>query len=407
MLATLEKNTVRGGKWHSLIDKVYRESNLMSAYHEVAANKGSAGVDHVKIEDFTKHLAKNLGQLEEQLRTGNYRPQAIRRVEIPKPGTQETRPLGIPTVRDRVVQAAVRHVMEPILERQFAEHSYGFRPNLGCKDALRRVDTLLKAGYKYTVDVDLKSYFDTIPHDRLLVELRKYIADNSLIALVEKFLQAEILDGMKSWTPIAGTPQGAIISPLLSNLYLNDLDHLMASKHFKMTRYADDMVIQCSSLAEAELALAEVRKWTAERGLTLHPEKTQIVHVDEEGFEFLGYRFHQLRRYPRQKSMSKFRDVIRAKTRRTNGTSLQTIIADLNRTLRGWYAYFKHSWRYTFHDVDAWVRGRLRSILRKRAGRQGRGRGRDHQRYRNIFFAKQGLFSLKYAFVCERQSSKW
>lgn len=259
MLATLDQNSVRGGKWHSLMDKVYKRSNLLSAYREVAANKGAPGVDNVTIEDFTAGLTRNVDKLEQQLRDGTYRPQSIRRVHLPKPGTNETRPLGIPTVRDRVAQNALRHVLEPILERQFAEHSYGFRPNRGCKDALRRVDRFVQDGYKYTVDVDLKSYFDTIPHDALIAQLRQYVADNSVIELVEKFLQADVLDGLDRWTPQAGAPQGAIISPLLSNLYLNDLDHLMTRSGYEMTRYADDLVIQCRTREDAEAALALVR----------------------------------------------------------------------------------------------------------------------------------------------------
>lgn len=406
MLATLEHHGVRGGKWHSLIDKVYNPANLFSAHREVAANKGAPGVDNVTIEDFTAGLTRNLDKLEQQLRDGSYRPQSIKRVQIPKPGTNETRPLGIPTVRDRVVQNALRHVLEPILERAFAEHSYGFRPNRGCKDALRRVDRLVKAGYKYTVDVDLKSYFDTIPHDRLVQELRKHVADNSVIALVEKFLQAEVLDGLDHWTPTAGAPQGAIISPLLSNLYLNELDHKMAAAGYEMTRYADDLVIQCRTLDEAEAALELVRAWTAERGLTLHPTKTKIVHVDEDGFEFLGYRFIKHRRFPRKKSLAKFKDTIRGKTKRTSGQSMQVIIADVNRTLRGWYEYFKHSWRTTFPELDGWIRMRLRSILRKRAGRRGRGHGLDHHRYPNAYFAELGLFSMTSAFVRESQSCR-
>lgn len=388
------------------MDKVYKPGNLLSAYREVAANKGAPGVDHVTIEDFTAGLTRQLDKLEQQLREDTYRPQAIRRVQIPKPGTRETRPLGIPTVRDRVVQNALRHVLEPILEREFAEHSYGFRPDRGCKDALRRVDHLVKAGYKYTVDVDLKSYFDTIPHGRLLDELRKYVADTAVIGLVEKFLQADVLDGMEHWTPPAGAPQGAIISPLLSNLYLNELDHLMASEGYEMTRYADDLVIQCRTREEAEAAWARVQAWTAARGLTLHPTKTQIVHVDEEGFEFLGYRFIRHRRFPRQKSLAKFKDTIRGKTKRTSGHSLQAIIADVNRTLRGWYEYFKHSWRTTFPELDAWVRTRLRSILRRRAGRRGRGRGRDHQRYPNAYFAELELFCMATAHARESQPAR-
>ena len=404
MLETLEQSSVRGGKWHSLIDKVYKRENLLSAYREVAANKGAPGVDHITVEDFGASLIRDVSKLEKQLREGTYLPQAIKRVHIPKLGSKETRPLGIPTVRDRVVQNALRHVLEPILERQFAEHSYGFRPKRGCKDALRRVDGLVKAGYKYTVDVDLKSYFDTIPHDLLIKELRKYVADNQVIGLVEKFLQAEIVDEKDRWIPQTGVPQGAIISPLLSNLYLNDLDHFMAGQGYQMTRYADDLVIQCRTREEAESALALVSDWVTERGLLLHPTKTKIVHVDEEGFEFLGYRFIKHRRFPRPKSLAKLKDTIRSKTKRNNGQSLQAIIADLNRTLRGWYEYFKHSWKTTFPDLDGWVRMRLRSILRRRSKRKGRGSTiSDSKLYPTRFFAEHGLFSMTDARARELQ----
>ncbi len=239
-----------------------------------------------------------------------------------------------------------------------------------------------------------------------MAELRKHIADNTVIALVEKFLQADVLDGLDRWTPVSGAPQGAIISPLLSNLYLNDLDHLMANAGYEMTRYADDLVIQCQTREEAEAALEQVRVWTAERGLTLHPTKTKIVHADEDGFEFLGYHFINHRRFPRQKSLAKFKDTIRSKTKRTHGNSMQAIIADVNRTLRGWFEYFKHSHRYTHSALDGWVRMRLRSILRKRHGRQGRGCGIDHQRYPNSLFAELGLFNLTAAQARESQSCR-
>jgi RNA-directed DNA polymerase len=405
MLAALEQG-VKGGVWFSLIDKVYSPANLYASYAKVATNGGAGGVDHVTVEDFTRRLSGNLEKLTAQLREGAYRPQAIRRVNIPKPGTKETRPLGIPTVRDRVVQGALRHVLEPIFEREFAEHSYGFRPDRGCKDALRRVDRLLKKGYRYVLDVDLKSYFDTIPHNQLMAEVRKYVADSRVLGLIEAFLTAEIMDGMQHWTPQSGAPQGAVLSPLLSNLYLNDLDHLMAGEGFEMTRYADDMVIQCRSQEEAERALAMVQRWTAERGLTLHPTKTKIVDAETDGFDFLGYRFVKHRRFPRKKSLAKFRDAIRGKTRRTEGRSLNTIIADVNRTLKGWFEYFKHSHPNVFGTLDGWVRMRLRSILRKRAGRRGRGRGADHHRWPNAYFAELGLFSLQAAHALVVQSSR-
>jgi RNA-directed DNA polymerase len=405
MLTALEQG-VKGGIWYSLMDKVYAPANLFASYAKVAANGGSAGVDHVTVEDFTKRLARHLERLAAQLPDGSYRPQPVRRVNIPKPGTQETRPLGIPTVRDRVVQGALRHVLEPIFERHFAQHSYGFRPGRGCKDALRRVDRLLKQGYRYVVDVDLKSYFDTIPHDKLMSEVRKYVADSRVLALIEAFLKAGIVDGLREWTPESGAPQGAVLSPLLSNLYLNELDHHLARSGYEMTRYADDLVIQCRTPDEAAAALAVVQAWTAQAGLSLHPTKTKIVDAHLDGFDFLGYRFVKHRRFPRRKSLEKFKEAIRAKTHRQQGRSLNMIIADVNRTVRGWFEYFKHSYRTTFPGLDSWVRMRLRSILRQRRGGYGRGRGADHQRWPNAYFAEQGLFSLTtaHALICQSSS---
>jgi RNA-directed DNA polymerase len=393
MLTALEEG-VRGGKWFSLMDKVWRQGTLWAAFQQVAANDGAAGVDHQTVEDFERHLSQNLQRLSGQLQQGTYQPQPVRRVWIPKPGSPEQRPLGVPAVRDRVVQAALRLVLEPIFERDFAEQSYGFRPQRGCRDALRRVAQLLKQGYTWIVDADLKSYFDTIPHEPLMERVEEKVSDGAILALVEIFLNQQVLDGMKCWTPEGGTPQGAVLSPLLSNLYLDPLDHQMAGEGIEMVRYADDFVLLCRSREEAERALERVREWTGEAGLVLHPIKTRIVDETQEGFDFLGYHFQRGRRWPREKSRNKFRDTIRPKTPRTSGHSLQVIIADVNRTLRGWFGYFKHSNRTTFREVDGWIRGRLRSLLRKRQKRKGRGRGSDHQRWPNRFFAEQGLFSL-------------
>jgi len=406
MLTALE-NGVKGGKWYSLMDKVYSIGNLRSAFSMVKSNKGSPGIDHQTIEVFASRLEENLENVSRALQDGRYRPQAIKRVWIPKPGSKEKRPLGIPTVRDRVVQAALRNVLEPVFEKDFADHSYGFRPGRGCKDALRRVDALLKQGYSYVVDADLKSYFDTIPHDLLMARIRDKIADNCLLTLVELFLKQQVMEMTAGWTPETGTPQGAVLSPLLSNIYLNPLDHLMAQSGVNMVRYADDFVILCRTEAEALKALALVQGWTAQAGLTLHPTKTRIVDAAVRGgFDFLGYHFERGMRWPRRKSEKKLRDAIRDKTKRTNGHSLLAIISDVNRTLRGWFEYFKHSRRYTFQPLDSWIRMRLRSILRKRQGGRGRGRGADHQRWRNAFFAEQGLFSLVAAHAAACQSSR-
>jgi RNA-directed DNA polymerase len=399
MLTALEQG-VKGGKWFSLMDKVYALPNLRKAFARVKANNGAAGVDHVTVKEFEGHLEANLAELSRKLKDGSYRPQAIRRKWIDKLGSSEQRPLGIPTVRDRVVQAALRAVLEPIFERDFAAQSYGFRPHRGCKDALRRVDTLLKQGYRWVVDADLKSYFDTIPRPALMERVKAKVADGRVLTLLEAFLSQGVLEEMNFWTPEAGTPQGGVVSPLLSNIYLDALDHEMAASGFEMVRYADDFVVLCRTEGEAQQALEQVRQWTAGAGLTLHPVKTRIVDATQPGgFDFLGYHFERGLRWPRAKSQKKFRDAIRAKTRRTAGRSLQAIIVDLNRTLVGWFEYFQHSHNTTFPTLDGWMRMRLRSILRRWRGKPGRGRGSDHQRWPNAYFAERGLFSLVTAYA--------
>lgn len=407
MLAALEQG-VKGGKWFSLMDKVYALPNLRAAFRKVKVNAGAAGVDRQTVAMFEQHLEANLEHLAQELKARRYRPRAVRRQWINKAGRKhDQRPLGIPTVRDRVVQAALCNVLEPIFERDFAEHSYGFRPRRGCKDALRRVVELLRAGYTYVVDADLKSYFDTIPHSPLLEEVQGKIADGRVLERIEQYLQNSILDGLAQWTPEAGSPQGAVLSPLLSNIYLNPLDHHMRQRGYEMVRYADDFIILCRTPGDAQRALEQVEQWTAQAGLTLHPDKTHIVDAEQPGgFDFLGYHLERGQRWPRQKSLRKFKETIRVKTRRTNGQSLAVIIDTVNGTLRGWFNYFKHSHRRTFAPLDGWVRMRLRSILRKRRGRRGRGGGTDHRRWPNAYFAQQGLFSLATAHATLCQSSR-
>lgn len=407
MLTTLISG-VEGEKWFRLYDKVFAERNLMAAYQQVAKNKGAAGVDHVTTEEFGRQLPENLWQLSDALKDGTYQPQAIRRVHIPKPGTNETRPLGIPTVRDRIVQAAVVNVIEPIFERDFAEQSYGFRPKRGCKDALRRVDQLLKGGYVHVVDADLKGYFDSIPHAALMNRLQEKVADGSVLSLITSFLQAGILDDVTEWTPASGAPQGAVLSPLLSNIYLDPLDHLMVRQGFEMVRYADDFVILCRSASDAARALELVVQWVADNGLTLHPAKTRIVDSTCESFAFLGYEFRGTHHVPRKKSIQKLKDALRRKTRRTSGHSLSRIVSDVNQTLRGWFAYFQHAKPpWCFRDLDGWLRMRLRSLLRRRLGGHGHANHkRDCFAWPNRYFANQGLFSLVTALALVRQSSR-
>jgi len=402
MLAALE-NGVKGDVWFSLIDKVHKRSNLWSAWSDTARNKGAAGVDQITIEQYEREAEANLEHLAQELKLGTYQPKPIRRTYIPKADGSQ-RPLGIPTVCDRIAQGALRHVIEPIFEKQFASHSYGFRPGRGCRDALRRVQELLDEGYQYVVDADLKSYFDTIPHQRLMEQVQKQVADGRVLNLIESFLKANVMEGLEQWTPTAGAPQGAVLSPLLSNIYLDPLDHQMESAGYEMVRYADDFVILCKTKQQAQAALDAVEAWTTQAGLMLHPQKTRIVEARADAFEFLGYRFNRGRRFPRRKSEVKLRDAIRQKTRRANGQSLPMIIDNVNRTLRGWYGYFKHCHHTVFSEADGWVRGRLRSILRKRHKRRGKGRGLDHQRWPNQLFDTLGLYSLKQAHARECRS---
>ena len=400
MLTALESRD-NGGVWFRLVDKVESLRALRAAWAKVRANRGSGGVDGQTVQQFAQGMEERLTALSVALRTGSYQPLPVRRVYIPKPDGRK-RPLGIPAVRDRVVQTALRNVLEPIFEQTFCEHSYGFRPGRSAKDALRRVDGQLKSGYRYVVDADLKSYFDTIPHERLMALVEQRVADGRVLSLVRAYLQQGVMEGLREWKPTGGTPQGAVISPLLANLYLHPLDGLLRDQGYEMTRYADDFVVLCRTEQEAKDALGVIQQWVEQAGLTLHPEKTRIVDTHAPGgFDFLGYHFERGQRWPRRSSLKKFRDAIRDKTHRNNGRSLPVIITDVNRTVRGWYRYFKHSRYWVFRELDGWIRMRLRSILRRRRKRRGRGRGSDHQRWPNAFFAANGLYSMLRAHTLE------
>jgi RNA-directed DNA polymerase len=411
-------NGVKGGKWFSLIDKVIRPTTLEAAWQRVARNKGAAGVDGQSVERFARQSARYLLELHTELKAGSYRPSPVKRVEIPK-ADGKTRPLGIPTVKDRIVQAALKMVIEPIpgsgprpargqaFEVQFRNGSYGFRPGRGCKDALREVDRLLKEGYTHVVDADLKGYFDTIPHDRLMALVEGSISDGRVLSLIESFLQQDIMTETARWQPEAGTPQGAVLSPLLANLYLHPLDLLMEQSGYRMVRYADDFVILCASEAEAAAALRQVTAWVDANGLTLHPDKTKIGDSQQpgQGFDFLGYRFEAGMRFVRAKSLKAFKDKLRARTIRSRGDSLERIVDDLNPTLRGWFGYFKHARPRLFRRLDGFVRRRLRAILRKQEKRPSMGRSEaDHRRWTNAFFAGVGLFTLQAAYEAARYS---
>lgn len=407
MLCALEKG-VKGGKWFSLMDKVYSPENLSAGFARVKKNRGAAGVDGQTIDVFTQREARYLDDLRRSLKEGTYAPLPARRCWIDKPGSAVKRPLGIPAVRDRVVQTASRSVLEPIFEIDFSDRSYGFRPGRSALDAVEEVERLLATGRTWVVDADLKAFFDTIDHDLLLERIKEKVGDGSVLDLVGRFLKQSVMDGLENWSSSLGTPQGAVISPLLSNIFLDPFDKAMAAEGFEMVRYADDFVLLCRDEAEAERALASVRSWVEANGLSLHPEKTRIVDAcrkEDGGFDFLGYHFERGMKWPRAKSVKKFKTTIRLWTRRANANSLKVIIAKINRALRGWSNYFRFGFHTVFPKLDGWVRMRLRSIQRERRKGKGRGRGLDHFRWPNAFFDDLGLYSLTNAEGHQRSRS--
>lgn len=396
---------IKGNRWFSLIDKVYADKTLELAWEKVRANAGSCGIDRITVAHFGKDSKSRLLAVKEQIRKGEYQPSPAKRVWIPKSGSAQMRPLGIPNVKDRIVEAAVKMVIEPIFEREFAAQSYGFRPGRGCKDALRRVEGLLKSGHTHVLDVDIKGYFDSIPHEKLMERTEERIADGRVLQLVESMLKRGVLEEMKGWQPSEeGTPQGGVISPLLANIYLNPLDWKLSGLGIEAVRYADDIVVLCQRKEEAEKAKEAVEAWMEESGLKLHPEKTRMVDMSKPdgSFDFLGYRFKRSRRgrlirLVRPQSVQKLKEKLRGLTKRNNGHCMEAIIQKINPILRGWFNYFKQACQTQHQELDKWIRGRLRSILRRRQRRKGKANGLDHQRWPNRYFEALGYYSLKSA----------
>ncbi|MCC6819570.1 MAG: group II intron reverse transcriptase/maturase [Verrucomicrobia subdivision 3 bacterium] len=384
--------------WFRLWDKVISQQNLQAAFWAVWRNDGAPGVDGQTVKQFSAQEEVQLAKLREELRSKSYRRQPARRVWIPKPGTTEKRPLGIPAVRDRTMEAALKHVLEPIFERDFAAHSYGFRPGRGCREAVERVEELLGRGHTWCVDLDFKSYFDTIPHERLKALIQQRIKDGSVLELLGQCLEAGVMEELRGWHPTErGSPQGSVISPLLANLYLNPLDHEMVRNGWETVRYADDLVVLCRTQEEAEQALTYLRQWAEAAALIVHPTKTRVVNAQNEGFDFLGWHFNGGRKWPRKKSQDKLREKLRTLTKRNNGRSLGAIIATANPILRGWHGYFGDSHWTGLKRPDGWLRRRLRAMLRKRQKRTGQGLTlADHLLWPNRWFAEQGLFSLQH-----------
>jgi RNA-directed DNA polymerase len=398
MLAALV-NGVKGGKWFSLVDKVYSPKTLRKAWEAVRRNKGAAGIDKVKVAAFEAKLDDNVAKLSSDLKCGSYSPFPVKREEIPK-AAGKTRPLGIPAVRDRVAQKAAQLMLEPIFESRFLDMSFGFRPGRGAKDALREVDRLIMEGYTHAVDADIQGYFDSIPHDKLMDRVKEVIADGRVLALLEGWLKQGIMTEAARWTPVSGTPQGVVIGPLLANIYLHPLDCEITGLGCKMVRYADDFVILTRGAVEADRALRRVTAWTERNGLTLHHDKTHVGNCMRrgQGFGFLGYRFEAGKRSVKKKSLAKIKEKVKELTPRNSGKSLEEMIDSLNRALKGWFNYFQESGKTVLSQLDSMVRRRLRARLLRMNKSKGFGKSKKcHERWPNSFFARKGLFTLSKA----------
>jgi RNA-directed DNA polymerase len=402
-----------GRRFHALYDRICRADVLAEAWERVRANRGAAGVDRVTltaVEDYG--VNRMLGGLRRDLLSGSYRPLPVRRVEIPKPDGRK-RPLGIPTVRDRVAQQAAKLVLEPIFEADFLPCSFGFRPKRSATDALETIRTAFPRGRQFVADADIVDFFGQIDQERLMELVAKRVSDRRVLTLLRAWLRAGVLaDGMVSET-VTGTPQGGVISPLLANIYLHDVDRAWAEYGTgELVRYADDFVVLCSTRAQAERALRQAASLLGQLGLTLHPEKTRVVDLrgGAEGFDFLGCHFHArmsgrlwqrkriiryyLHRWPSQRSMNRARLRVKALTdRRRVGMELSDVIAGLNMFLRGWGNYFRTgNASGKFRQLDRYVAWRLQRLLIKKRGRNLRAG--QAARWTESWFHDQGLHKL-------------
>lgn len=387
-----KRKQVKKRKWYSLIDKVYSLPNLLESWYEVKENKGAAGVDRESIEEFEKNLNQNLKELHRLLKERRYNPSPVRQVLIPKPSSDRLRPLGIPTIRDRVVQQAIKRIIEPIFEAKFRDVSYGYRPNRGAREAIQRCKEYISSGYQWVVDADIASFFDTVNHKLLIKALNEEIADGTLLDLIERFLKAGIMKNERLDATYEGVPQGGVISPLLANIYLHYFDSVMAERGYRLVRYCDDFVIFTKFARKAKRAL-EVSRGILEGklNLKLNPEKTRIVHAYYDGFEFLGCLFKRGYIRPKDKSIDSFKDKVRLMTGRQQPKKLAMIIERLNPVIRGWGNYFGYgNVKTLYRNLDEWIRMRLRSFLEKK-----RAVVHQNQRIFNRQFKSQGLVFLK------------
>ncbi len=386
MRAALNRRRTEGGKWFSLIDRMYDPRQLWAAWERIdqrtkgEARRRGAGVDGVMVEEFSKRAEQEIARLAEELKTGSYR-----------------RPLGLPCVRDKVVQEALRSLIEPIFECEFKDGSHGFRPGRSTDTACQRLEANLRTGKGWIVDADITGFFDNIDHEKLLDQVNRRIADGKVLKLIRAFLEAGVMEEMNVRYATTGTPQGGIVSPLLANIFLHALDERLEAAGIGWVRYADDFLLLCETRTEAEAALRVARDVLTAMGLSLSPEKTSIVHL-EEGFDFAGWHYRGRQRWPRAKSVKALRRKLSEQTQRKRPGSMDQICRELTPILRGWFNYFRDgNSGKVFHEVIGWQRRRLRSILHRRHHGHGIGKASLHLKWPNRCFARWGLFDLEAA----------
>jgi RNA-directed DNA polymerase len=353
-------------RYYSLIDKVYQMDNLYEAWLSVKKNQGSGGIDGVSIAMFEKNVSMNLREIQRLLQQGRYKPDPVRRHFIEKENGK-LRPLGIPTIRDRVCQQAVRQIIEPIFEQDFYYYSFGFRPGYSAHQAINTIRRAKRGGYDYVVDLDIMSFFDEIPHEILMEKVRERITDGKVLTLIRGWLTAGVMEDDQFHETVVGSPQGGVISPLLANIYLNHFDWGMKERGFAVVRYADDAVILCKTKERAEEAYRTAKTiLEGELQLRMHPEKTKVVHFDE-GFRFLGFDFWKEYLILPDAKVMKYKDKVRKITRRQQGNNLGEMIKKVNEVSRGFGNYFGiGNVRKKFQRLDEWTRMRVRAFMRKK-----------------------------------------
>lgn len=353
-------------QYYSLIDKVYQWDNLHEAWLAVKKNQGSGGIDGVSIDMFEKNIDMNLKEMQRLLQQDRYKPDPVRRHYIEKENGK-LRPLGIPTIRDRVCQQAVRQIIEPIFEQDFYYYSFGFRPGYSAHQAIQTIRRAKRGGYDHVVDLDIMSFFDEIPHDMLMKKVRERITDGKVLTLIRGWLSAGVMEDGQFHETVVGSPQGGVISPLLANLYLNHFDWGMKEKGFAVVRYADDAVILCKTKEQAEEAYETAKSiLEGELQLRMHPEKTKVVHFDE-GFRFLGFHFRKEYLILPYEKVKKYKEKVRQITRRQQGNNLAEMIKKLNEVSRGFGNYFGiGNVKKKFQRLDEWTRMRVRAFMRKK-----------------------------------------